>query len=100
MRVLTKRPARRCAVCHDDLAPAAGRACSRCATRGHRACLAELGCPTLGCPGEPRLPLLVPRPWFDVRVLPVALFEAAVGIGFSIALAISTLLLLAVVANG
>lgn len=51
--VRSRSTARRCAACHDDLAPAHGSArwtCVGCGTALHRACLPGLRrCPTLGC---------------------------------------------------
>ncbi len=46
-----ERGARRCALCHDDLALGAARACPGCGTATHGDCRAEAGgCPSLGCP--------------------------------------------------
>ncbi len=58
--VRSTSPARRCAVCHDDL-PSRGEisrwTCAGCGTTAHRACLPGLRrCPTLGC----RRPLRAP----------------------------------------
>lgn len=51
MRIVTTRPAVRCAVCHDDLEPSALQAvCPGCELRGHLGCLIDArGCPSLGC---------------------------------------------------
>lgn len=66
MRIVTTRPAARCAVCHDDLEPSALQAvCPGCELRGHLGCLIDArGCPTLGCcRGRPGAsPLAAPAP--------------------------------------
>lgn len=48
MRVIERRPATRCSVCHGDLG-AEARRCAGCGTTLHVDCDDEVGCPTLGC---------------------------------------------------
>lgn len=58
MRIVTVRPARRCAVCHAEFAEEASAAsCLACQARAHVGCFLALArCPTLGCGPARRLP--------------------------------------------
>lgn len=56
MRLVATRPAMRCGLCHDDLAPDELLAvCAGCELRGHLDCVVEARrCPSLGCPRPAR----------------------------------------------
>ncbi len=86
MRIVATRPAVRCGLCHDDLAPDALLAvCAGCELRGHLDCVVEARrCPSLGCTrparifaSSPRSSAPVPRAWWR-RIAALALALACV----------------------